>query len=46
MYKFLISFNYILFSLIFFIGQLNMKKIIFFYIFFSFLSIFREPNIA
>ena len=34
MYNFLISFNYILFSLIFFIGQPNMKKSFSFIFFF------------
>ena len=44
-HKILINFNYNLFSFIFFIGQLNIKKS-FSFIFFSFLSIFQEPNIT
>ena len=42
-YKFLINFNYILFSLVYSIEQLNMK-ISFFLIFFSFLSTFQNQT--
>ena len=45
MHKFLTNFNSILFSLIFFIVQPNMRKS-FSFTFFSFLNTFQEANIT
>ena len=44
MYKFLINFNYILFSLVSFIGQTNIRKSFFQTFFFSFLILSRNQT--